>query len=164
MSTFCLESFMSDRDARSVPFLRFLFAGILLSVALHGFFVARWDHYVTAIPAERMRQRAGVAPPAYLAGTSLSARDGAVILALTAVAIALLAGRYWISCAGFAAGAAAGNVALGTIAGEIAGNLWPLGIASLLLLTLVPIGIGSGFGAVMRTWTIRTRPRLTPPS
>lgn len=146
-----------QESSRRAPFLGFLLVGILLSAALHVYFVARWDHYVEGIPAARMQQRGGVPPAASITGTNLSARDGAAILLLSAVAIALLARRYWIASGGFAAGAAAATVVLGILSGQVLGNLWPLAVLSVLLLTIVPIALGSVSGVVLRTLTVRRR-------
>jgi hypothetical protein len=140
-----------------------MLVGILLSVALHVYFVARWDHYVAAIPVARMQQRGGVPPAAHIAGTNLSARDGAAILLLSAVAIALLARRYWIASSGFVAGAATATVSLGVIAGQIRGNLWPLAVWSVLMLAILPIAIGSVSGVILRILTIRRRIGMAPP-
>jgi len=124
--------------------------GVLLALALHGYYVARWDRYVSSVSRERIRQRAGVAPDAYIAGTTRSARDGALVLLATAAVVVLVSRRSLLACGAFAAGAAAVNVMLGLVVGKVLGNLWPLATIAVLLLTIVPIAVGAALGGGLR--------------
>ena len=132
--------------------LKYALLGVGLSLALHAYYVANWDRYAASVSASRMAQLGGVVPRAHIAGTKLSARDGAAALLVSGAVVALAARRrYWIGCSSFAGGAAAASIILGVASGQIRGNLAPLGVMSVLLLVLIPIGVGGAIGGGLRT-------------
>src|SRR5689334_21608486 len=54
-------------------------AGVVLSLALHAYYVATWPRYVESISDVRMAQRGGVPPTPHIGATTRSARDGSVV-------------------------------------------------------------------------------------
>ena len=125
--------------------------GAALAVALHLYFVANWRHYAGSVSPVRMTQTGGVAPAPSLAATRLSVRDGGVVLLLAGAAIAFLARRRALDCIAFAAGATLINLGLGYE--QWIGNLWPIGMAALILLSIVPVAAGSAIGSGLRMLT-----------
>lgn len=141
---------MHPRKAWTVA-LGYALAGVALSLLLQMYFEATWKHYVASIPAITLVQHGGRVPEPHIASTTIGARDGAVILLVAAAVVAIITRRYLLGCGAFAAGAAAGNVLLGVVAGQVRGNLWPVGVASVLLLTLVPMVTGFAAGGAVRS-------------
>ena len=140
--------------------LGYALVGVTLAVALHVYFALNWNHYAASVSPTRMAQRGGVVPQPHIAATRRSARDGAVVLLLSGVIVALIAWRPWTGSGAFAAGAVMANVGLGIAADQVRGNLWPLGIASVVLLTLMPVMLGSGIAGGLRMFKNRGRAAL----
>jgi hypothetical protein len=133
--------------------------GVAMAVALQLYFVANWDRYVRSIPATRMAQRGGVAPEAHVAGSTRSARDGAMALLVAGIACALLATRVLVESAMFVAGVTGVNVVSGIVTDHIGGNLWPLGLIAVLGLSVLPFATGVTGGGGLRMIVKRIRGR-----
>jgi hypothetical protein len=126
----------TERRAFIAPYALY---GAMVSLALQLWFVASWDSYVRAMPAERLQQRGGVAPPASIASSTRAARDGAVVLLIAGAAVPFLARRSALrAAASFSAAAAAAQIFFGVLRGTVLGNLWPIAVLLIFLLCFIP--------------------------